>query len=273
MMCGCWTLLMAALATQAAPAKPEFAELENLLKQIVVAQLPKVHEDRSKWGGTIPVPDKKIAFKKLRKKIETERGNELPHGTWKRSKLWVDDPNRDVKITVYEFRSVDGKKSMLRVGALIAAHGEIEQQNWSRGIRLLDLIVRADSKVAIVLECDVATMLKANGIWPELALEPTVKSCKIDLVDFRLKRVGVIEGKMAEQLGQELEEVLKRLVRRYEPKIVEKANAAIAKSLRDGKNSIGLASLGKLFGGAKAPALIGAAVPRAATPATKNANQ
>lgn len=258
------TILLSVVLFTFGDSKPspatDFSELTRLLQKYTASQMPKVYEDKSKWGMTVAAPEKKLPFGKLRKKVETENGDRLPHGAWKRSRLWLDDATRDVKVTVHEFRKLDNQLTRLRVGAVIHSHGEIEQQNWSKGLKLLGVSILADSTVSIAVECDVATTVRMNGFFPEIVFEPKVTRCAIDVTKFHLKRVGPIDGRVADPLGKELEELVRRQIRKHEPKVVEKANAAIAKSLREGKNTISMVAFTKLLSGdSKAANLVGQA--------------
>lgn len=228
------------LSLDAAPAeeKPDYAEFSKLLQQAVTAQMPKQFEDRSSWGKTIPIPDK-LRLSGLRTRVKVGDKEELPHGHWKRTRVWVDDPAKNVQIQVRDVRKVDAKNTRVQVAATVALHCERERQQWSKGLLLIGLLVQADATVNVALDCDVAISLNTNKFPPELQIEPKVVDCQLNLKEFELIRVGkLIEGKEARELGNELKDILKQLIRLYEPDVQERANKAIAKSLKEGKGSI-----------------------------------
>src|SRR5436190_1189553 len=99
-----------------------------------------------------------------------------------------------------------------------------DRSSWGKTIpipdklRLIGLTVQADATVNVALDCDVAITLNTNKFPPELQIEPKVVDCQLDLKEFELIRVGkLIEGKDARELGNELKDILKQLIRLYEP--------------------------------------------------------
>src|SRR5271165_356953 len=96
--------LTAPLAAQPMPsAEDPAAELNRLIHKAVVAKLPKVIEDDSGWGRTIPLPDKLRLLRARRTIVDVNGKPEVPDGTWIKTRLSVDDPERDLKIQVRTF--------------------------------------------------------------------------------------------------------------------------------------------------------------------------
>jgi hypothetical protein len=241
-----FTLAIAtSLGLYAAPAeeKPDNTEFSKLIHQAVIAQAPKQYEDRSSWGKTIPIPDK-LRLPGLRTRVKVGDKEELPHDHWKRTRVWVDDPAKNIQIQVRDVRKVDDKITRVQVEATVALHAERERQQWSKGLHLFSLTVRADATVGVTLDCDVAITLNTSKFPPELKIEPKVADCQLELKEFDLIRVGkLIEGADARELGNELKDILKQLIRLYEPDVKERTNQAIAKGLKEGKGAISAESL------------------------------
>jgi hypothetical protein len=228
-------LSVAALADE----KPDHAELSKLINQALADRIPKQYEDKSEWGKTIPIPP---GFKVGPKRTVVKVGDndELPHGPWKRTKVWVDDPAKDVKITIREFRKVEGKPSKLILEATAALHVERQRKGWQKGLPLLDVTVLADAVVKADVECDVSVSLDTKKFPPELAVDAKITECKLDLKEFDLKQVGRLEvtGEVPKLVSEELRGFLQTALRAYEPELKEQANKAIAKTLKEGKGSL-----------------------------------
>src|SRR5438128_774509 len=79
------------------PVKAEHAELARLIHAAIVPKLPKEFEDRSAWGRTIPDPGN-LKLSGLRTRVKVGDKEELAHGSWVRTRLWLDDPGKDVQI-------------------------------------------------------------------------------------------------------------------------------------------------------------------------------
>jgi hypothetical protein len=240
------TLLGVALAagqtpspSPAADEKPDCAELSRLIKAALAAQLPKQYEDKSQWGMTIPIPPG-FRVGPRRTLVRVGDHDELPHGAWKRTKLWVDDPAKDVRITIREFRKVEGKPSKLVLEATAALHVERQRRQWQRGLQLLDVTVQGDAVVRADVECDVSVALDAKKLPPELVVEAKITQCRLDLKEFELKQVGRLEifGEIPKLVSEELRTYLQGVLKDKEPELKEKANLVIARVLKDGKGSL-----------------------------------
>src|SRR5207253_820622 len=113
--------------------KPPHADLARRIHQAVVAKMPRQYEDLSEWGKTIPPPPA-LRFPRLRRTVVRVGDRyELPHGSWKRTRVWVHDPARDLRIAVPEVRKVGKDTTRLRVEATVAVQGERERKEWVRG--------------------------------------------------------------------------------------------------------------------------------------------
>jgi hypothetical protein len=250
------------LAAQTAPppAERKEAELERLLHKAVTAELPKLYEDDSAWGQTIPIPERLRLPRLRRTVVEVDGRPELPHGTWRKVRLWVEDAGRDLTIRVRDFKALDAKTYRLAVEADVALRSETDVQQWQKGLLLANLTARADVGLSVLVECEVTAGLDLKKRPPGLSVEPRVEGLKLGLRDFDLKRVtfqraGVaVEGEAVEGAGEEFKGALQEMLRGLEPGAKKRAGESIAKGLKEGK--------GPLTGGA----LIKAAMPLLANP-------
>jgi hypothetical protein len=228
----------------------DYAEFSKLLHQMVVSQLPKVIEDNSGWGQTVPIPDK-LSLPKLRTRIKVGDKEELPHGLWRKIKVWMTEPAKDLQIRVRDFKSVDSKTYRLVVEADAVLHTDIDAQHWQKGLTLGGFNGQADVTLGLTLEFDVQVTLNTKKFPPELKIDPKVTDLKTDLKDFTLKQVSMkklglgLDGDKAKELGNQFKGILQDQLSKAEPAIKAKANEAIAKSLREGKGTMGAGELMK----------------------------
>src|SRR4051812_39594124 len=137
LLVGSVVCLLFALPPARGGDKPAQADLAARIHQAVVAKMPRQYEDLSEWGKTIPPPPA-VRFPRLRRTlIKVGDHYELPDGTWRRTRVWVDDPARDLTVQVPAVRKVGKNTTRLRVEATLAVQGERERQEWVRGVRLL----------------------------------------------------------------------------------------------------------------------------------------
>jgi hypothetical protein len=231
------TALFLAVGTHAGE-EDEYAELSQFLQKTVVSKIPKRLEDDSDWGKTIPDPGNLKGKRRVRVKVGGR--DELPHGLWTRTRVWFDDPAKDVRVRLTGLKSLDVKNVRLNLEVSVSFHAEQERQRWRKGLRLLGFTVAADATVVARIDCDAAVSLKTDKFPPEADVIPKVVACDPELKEFRLNRVGVVqlEGQTAKDVGEELKGYLQAYLRAHRAEIQDRANRAIDEALRDGKENI-----------------------------------
>src|SRR5262245_24015607 len=87
-----------------AKADPRYQALAKRIHKLVARDLKKPFEDRSGWGATIPIPPR-LPFPRLKRTVVMVNGKpQLPDGPWVRTKLWLTDPEKDVRIEVLQLQ-------------------------------------------------------------------------------------------------------------------------------------------------------------------------
>ncbi|OAI47792.1 hypothetical protein AYO44_08830 [Planctomycetaceae bacterium SCGC AG-212-F19] len=228
--------------------KAKYAELSQLLQQTVVAHIPKQIDDFSDWNKTIPVTPGGLRLPGAKRTVlKVGDKDEWPNGTWKRTKIWFDDPAKDIRVKVKDFRKDEGKPYQVQIEAKVTLHGERERQQWTKGILLLAVTAQADAVVTITLDCEASAAFNIAKLPPELQIAPKVVDTRLTLNQFQLNNVAnVIRGELARELGNELQGTIQGMMHAREPQMTEFANKAIAKSLKDGKVAVSAAMLLKV---------------------------
>jgi len=164
-----------------------------------VKQLPKDFEDASGWGQTIPVTEK-LPFPGLRKFIKVGDKLEVPHGTWRRFKGKIEQPDKNLKIVVKDFKQIDGKnyRIVVDVDVIVLTHTEIQQ--WQKGLLLIGGQAAIDVNMTAAIVCDVCVSLDLKKFPPELKIEPKVKELDLDLVDFTVRNGPIVGGELGDNL-------------------------------------------------------------------------
>jgi hypothetical protein len=252
-LCASLSLLLAVapLAAQTAASPPDAktsakrpeADLEQLIHKAVLAQLPRVHEDASGWGQTIPRPDNLLLPGLKRTVVRVGDRLELPHGLWRKVRLKVEDPDQDLKIHVRDFQKVDTTTYRLTVAADVAMRSETDVQQWVKGLNLASLTARADVGLTVRVECDVSTRLDTKKLPPALVMEPQVRDLKLDLTSFELKgvtlqRPRIVVQAEVEGVGEEFKGALQAVLRSLEPQAKKHAGETLARGMKEGKGPL-----------------------------------
>jgi hypothetical protein len=111
----------------------------------------------------------------------------------------------------------------------ILLHGQFEQ--WLLGVKGVNFDVESDVEVHMHARIDVAirTERRPKCLLPDLVLDPTIRTVRLDLVDVNTHRIGRVGGDIAEELGDTTRQIFEDLLHGQEGKVVKKANEAIQK--------------------------------------------
>jgi hypothetical protein len=236
----------------------DYADFSRLIHKMVVKELPKEFEDRSGWGQIVPLTEK-VRFPRLpRTRVQIGDKEGYPDGLWKKFKVRIDDPAKDLKINVRELSKVDSKTFRLVIASEVALAGAGEVQNWQKGLPLGRISAQADARLGLDMVFDIGVTFNSKTFPPDLNIEPKLADLQIDLKEFNLRRVAnpatniALEGEAAKKIGDDMKDTLKSLIKNFEPEIKNRANLAIAQSLKEGKGNISAAALLKIAPPAKA---------------------
>jgi hypothetical protein len=238
------------------PGKADYADFSKLLQQFVVTKIPKMYEDTSGWGQTVPVPGK-LRLAGLRTMVRVGDRMELPHGLWRKVKVSMKDPAKDLHITVLDVKRLNPKTVRVSVAVDATFSTAVQAQLWQKGLALPGFAGRAGATLGVLVDCDVTMDLVAAKFPPEFKVEPKVANLKMDLKEFDLQEVStlrlgrVLEGERARDVGNQYKSMLQDLMHSAEPTVKDYANEAIAKSIREGKGTFGTGALFKMLGAAK----------------------
>ncbi len=227
----------------------EYAAFSKMLHSMAVKQLPKEFEDASAWNQTIPA-EPNLRLQKLRTFIKVGDKQEMPHGTWRRFKGKIEEPDKNLKIVVKDFKSMENGKFyrlVLDIDATILCN--IEVQQWQKGLLLIGGQGAADANVTAAVTADIAWSFNFKKLPPELNIEPKVMELGLKLVDIKARGGPVLPAGPA----NDVKELLRGFVKSSEPFVKDLANDAIAKSLKEGKGSISAGALMNVLPKPKAP--------------------
>ena len=225
--------------------KDEFPELSRLLHKMVVKQAPREVEHKMDWGKSVPAPEKLRLPKVPRTTVKVGDRMELAHGGWKRIHAKLDNPEKDVKIRVKEFRKQEKGpyRVVIDAEAFLRCDGEWDQ--YLKGITLFKVEAQADTTIASTIVCDVNVAIDFKKFPPEAKVDPTIVDMTLELKEFQLNRLGgTVEAEPLRKLANDLlRDMLRDLLKAYEPSVKKYANEAIAESLKENQGKFSVTDL------------------------------
>lgn len=209
------------------------AGTRSLLKSIIVEVLPEEFEETKKWGGTKKVWDglhMRMDGLQLRTK---RRWKEVNHGTWKRHRVTLVDPDQFLRAQVSNIqRESLGQLSFdLLLASRMNVYGRL--QEWQLGLRLFSISAEATADVEINTHFTVETKLDASTIPPGINIKPRVETAEVRLLDFDLHRVSKADGPVVEELGDSLKRTVRKELAKDNDKIVQRINRQLEKKEDD----------------------------------------
>ncbi len=224
--------------------KADYKEFSRLVHSIVVSQMPKEIVDSSGWGGTIPVPPR-LPFPLLRTYVKVGDKLEVPHGTWRRFKGKIENPQKDLKILLTDFKRLNDKTYRIAFDVDATMAWNFELQQWQKGLLLLPVAATVDSHFTSAIVCDVDVELDIATFPPALKIAPKVVDLGLNLVDVKLRDGPQLSGENAERFANDIKDLLRVAVKASEPLVKAEVNRVIALSLKEGKGTIGLGAIMK----------------------------
>lgn len=240
------------LATSAPPAGAE-----SLIRELVLANLPREYVNAKHWGMTTRRWNGvDVSLDGLRVKTH-RRWKDVNHGTWTQYRAWLIDPERELEMRLANLRSATNSQGAaldITLEARLGATGRLSE--WNHGLQLYSFHADAEGRVRLQLSCEFAVTLDATHVPPDFRLVPRVTQAKLDLPEFRLQRISSADGPLVHKLGDRLRDDVEREVNERQQAIVDKLNRALDKNrdkLRFSAHDLFAEGWAKLFPSARPP--------------------
>ncbi len=201
----------------------------TLLKRLIVDILPAKFEETKKWGGQKKVWDG-VHLRMDGLNVKTKRRwKEVNHGTWKKHRVTLVDPEKYLRAKVSNIERVSlGKTSFdLLLAAKLDVHGRL--QEWQRGVRLLSISADATADVEVTTHLIVEAKLDTSKIPPGLIIRPRAESAEIHLLDFELHRVSNADGPIIQELGDGLKRAVRHELADQNARMVDRINRQLSR--------------------------------------------
>src|SRR5262245_22722449 len=178
-------------SVSAQPHAPPRA-LSNVVSSILQAAIPREYDGQKNWGQTKNVTVG-VRLRREGLRLETERRRKTVNdGLWLKYQARVPD-GRKIDLNVPEVRQIQGGELAFALVVTAPLVGHADVMRWNRGVRLLSVGVDCEATVRLRLEGAVGMKVDGGIVTPAIAVEPRITAAKVELIDFRLVRLGGIE--------------------------------------------------------------------------------
>lgn len=196
-----------------------------VLAEAIRTALPRQVERSDDWGRTKRVTTGVRVSGKFYWPQFRRREKQLRHGVWKRYRVRFVEPDERLSVKVENLRALDENTYACTLIVDGALEGWAQTRVFNRGVHVVTLTAEGESRVRLAIECE--TTLKLSLSSGTLTAAPRVTSSKLDLEDFRLKRLGELHGDPASELGKGLRKLAEEWL--DGPRLTAKLNRAIEK--------------------------------------------
>lgn len=205
------------------------AEFQGWITALARQHIPIEYEKKRNWGHTTKTFDG-VSVRMENGRLQTHRKfREANDGKWQLYRITLQDPAAKFEVQIANIREAPGG----RVGMDISVLADLEvfgrQSLWEHGVRLFSLSAEATARVRLSIYAEVAMRLDATRIPPDVQLDPEVKTAQLDIPDFRLRRLGELDGPLVRSLSHATREVLEEKIQQDNARLVASLNKQIAR--------------------------------------------
>ncbi len=215
------------------PAVVSGDQIDRFLTKIALENIPQEFEETKDWGGQNERWDGVEVWREGWK-IETKRRKKtVNHGTWKKYRATLRNPEEEFFIQVRDFRESEEGKLVFDI--LVAAHLDIDarQAKWVKGVQLYSVNAEGSTKIRLHVTMEMDVKMGLNNFPPDVILVPRAQAAELAIEEFRIDRVSKIGGEVAQQITRGVRSKLDEKITEKEQKLVEKINKQLAKKTDD----------------------------------------
>lgn len=227
---------IASVAKSAEPAAPAstlpggFAPdlVSQIASHIIAAEIPREFEGSKDWGRT------KLMTTGLRSygnffKFDIHRDrNEVNDGIWKRYRLTLIDPDKNLDVKIENVHGLEGGRIALTLNVAAKVHGWARIKIYESGVHIIALEAEGNTGIRLAIDADIGVKsVKSDSFLPGYAIDPLVTDARLKFEDFNLTRISDVGGTFAHEVGIALREAAEDELKGK--KLADKINHSIDK--------------------------------------------
>lgn len=228
-------------------ADSDTANLEALLKGLVLEAIPHTYQKWDDWGRQA----EQFAGVAWRRdpggKLETKRQwVKVNDGIWRMYSAALVDPNQSFEVKLENVREQRPGIVAFDLSFLASLSLHARQAQWIRGVQLYSFSAEGAARVRLRVSCELGSQLDLRQYPPLIQLKPVVQAAELGLEEFRIDRVSKLGGEFAQQLTAAVRGELDEQLREKSDDLVERLNGELVKN--EAKLRVSLSDAAKLPG-------------------------
>jgi hypothetical protein len=226
-------MLIACTAPSAADAPPVTVgrvATEAVAKGVadmIAEAIPREYEKYKNWGHTKRITTGVDFRGHLWDPKIDRRKSEVNDGLWTHYRVTLVEPEKNLAVRLENLRSLDAGQIAFTLNVTAKVQGWAQARVYKDGVPLGTYTAEGDSAVDLTIDGEIVLEATPSSFLTGIAIEPHVSAARVTLADFRLTRLGAIQGPLAEDLGDGLRHLVKDELEG--PKLVDKLNHALDK--------------------------------------------
>jgi hypothetical protein len=194
----------------------------------IAEAIPREYERSKDWGRTKQITTGVRSSGNFFKFDVHRRKSEVKHGVWKKYRVTLVEPDKNLVVRIENLRSTGPGRTALTLLISAKVTAWARAKVYERGIHLIALEAEADTSIRLALDAEISLESIPTTSWlPGVAVRPVVTDARITLENFRLTRISDLRGSLARELGDGLRHVIEDEL--AGPEFVAKLNRSIDK--------------------------------------------
>lgn len=203
----------------------------EIAREIALNVIPENYRDDRHWDKTEKVASGvKVKTKGGQVRFE-QREKKVNHGFWRRFSLLLLNPGKTFQLDIKNIRQTPQGATRFDLIVQVRARCETQFAVWAYGVKGVNGTVESDVTVQALLDCSfrVDSEFGADSVLPVFALKPEFHDLDLKLTDVDTRKIGLLGGWIAEELGDGTRKAFEDLLQSQEKPVLERIRKTVAK--------------------------------------------
>jgi len=217
-----------AVSPAAAPTDFSWA---GIAREIALHVIPENYRDDRHWDKTEKVASGvKVKTKGGQVRFE-QREKKVNHGFWRRFSMSLLNPEKTLELNIRNTRTTPDGATRFDLFVSVRARCETQFAMWTWGVKGINGTVESDVSVQALLDCSfrIDSEFKPDSLLPVFVVQPQFHDLDLKLTDVDTRKIGLLGGWIAEELGNGTRKAFEDLLQSQERPLLERIRKSVAK--------------------------------------------